>query len=185
MSEAWKKIDLGGAGLQTLNARLTRQLKHAGVAYGLCALFPLGLHRFYLGERLGGFAYLALSLLGLALWFGLHSWLALLPLAAGTALLIFDLFWIDRYVVRYNKQLRMQQYLRPGARPPKDYKGRYSDETDLGDYLHEKERERVGHQPVDMEALEDEGPQKHIPSFAEQEAMLRELAKSNKGRKRE
>ena len=178
MSKAWKELDLNGEGLQAVNARIASQMRHRGLAYGLLALFPLGLHRWYLASPLGGLAYLALSAATLAcLWTLGWTW-ALIPAAAELALLVFDLVWIDRTVTAYNKALRMRSYLRPGSRPPKDYRGRYSDADELDDYLHLKERERGGHQPIDMQALEsDYGQQRRVPSFAEQEAMLRELAR--------
>lgn len=182
MSEAWKKLDLAGEGLQTVNARLTRAMKRHGVAYGLCVLFPLGAHRFYLHSPLGAAAYLALSAaaIGVALTVG-WSW-ALIPVTLSLTYLAADLIWIDRRVVAYNKALRMQSYLRPGNQPPQHYRGRYTDDSELDEYLQEKAGERAGHQPVDMETLEREGygGKKHIPSFAEQEAMLRELAKAKK-----
>lgn len=183
MSEAWKQLDLAGDGLQTLNARLTRAMKRRGVAYGLCALFPLGAHRFYLESPLGAAAYLALT--ATALIAGLIAgwpW-ALIPAAAALVYLAVDLVWIDRRITAYNKALRMQSYLRPGKQPPAHYRGRYTDDSALDEYLDEKADERAGHQPVDMAALEREGygNKKHIPSFAEQEAMLRELAKRKKG----
>jgi TM2 domain-containing membrane protein YozV len=42
---------------------LAREMKRRPVAYALLALFPLGLHRFYLAERVGGLAYLGLTCL--------------------------------------------------------------------------------------------------------------------------
>ncbi|MEJ2059780.1 MAG: TM2 domain-containing protein [Gammaproteobacteria bacterium] len=183
MSEAWKKLDLGGAGLQTLNAELTRRMKHSKAAYGLAVLFPLGIHRFYLGSVLGGLLYLLLSTATLIFWFGTHSPYAWLPFGAEVLLLIFDLFWIDRYVVKYNKALRVHQFLRSGTEPPKDYRGRYTDDnSELDAYIRQKERERGGHQPVGADSGPGESGDRP-PSFNEQEAMLRELIRSNKGRK--
>lgn len=182
MSQAWKKLDLGGAGLQTVNARITSQMRRHRVAYPLALLlFPLGAHRFYLGTPLGGLAYLALSAATLLLALLAPTWSALIPAALMLAFLVFDLFWMDRYILRFNKQLRMAQFMQPGATPPKHFRGRYTDETDLEDYTKEKERERAGHQPVDFEALAEFGQKQHVPSFNEQEAMLRELARQRKG----
>ncbi len=174
MSDAWKQLDLEGAGLQSLNASLTRHMRKARTAYLLCLLFPLGLHRFYLKEPIGGALYVALGLATLTLGL-LGNVLALVPMGAALALLVFDLVWIDRRVTRYNKSLRMAQFLKPGTRPPQNYKGRYVQEDDLGDYLAEKARERGGHQPVDLQALEREADTRHIPSFAEQEALLKAM----------
>lgn len=181
MSEAWKGLNLGGEGLQTLNLRLNREMKRRVPAYGLALAFPLGLHRLYLSSPGGALLYWTLTVSTLAAWLWLGPAWAAAPAVAELALLAFDLLWIDRRVVAYNKALRMRQFLRPGARPPKDYRGRYTDEDELAGYLREKEGERAGHQPVDLHAAErGQGSGKHIPSFAEQEAMLRELARSKK-----
>ncbi|HDP89233.1 MAG TPA: TM2 domain-containing protein [Thioalkalivibrio sp.] len=185
MSQAWKKLDLGGAGLQTVNARITSQMRRHRVAYPLAALFPLGAHRFYLGTPLAGGAYLALTAATVGLWLFGTAWAALIPAGLALAFLVFDLFWMDRYIVRFNKELRMAQFMQPDARPPKNFQGRYTDETDLEGYLKEKEQERAGHQPVDFEALSEFGQKQHIPSFNEQEAMLRELARHRKDGKSE
>lgn len=181
MTKAWKELDLGGEGLQAINARITRHMRHRGVAYGLLLAFPLGLHRWYLASPLGGAAYLALTATTVIVGWSLGWTWALIPAAAELVLLVFDLVWIDRTVTAYNKALRMRAYLRPGARPPKGYRGRYTDESELDAYVKEKERERAGHQPIDSQALESEyGQKKRIPSLNEQEAMLRELAKAKK-----
>ncbi len=182
MSEAWKKLDLEGAGLQRLNMTLAQEMKRRPMAYGLLVLFPLGLHRFYLAERRGGFAYLGLSLLGLVLALTLGPVWLLAGLVPALLFAAFDLVWIDRRVTAYNKALRMQHFLKPGARPPQGFRGRYTDDdTGLDEYVRIKESERAGHQPVGKEA--GETGRKHIPSFNEQEAMLRELTRTNKGRK--
>lgn len=180
MSKAWKQLDLEGAGLQSLNAGLTRHMRKARTAYLLCLLFPLGLHRFYLKEPVGGALYVALSLTAPVLGL-LGDWLALIPMGAALALLAFDLVWIDRRVTRYNKSLRMAHYLKAGTRPPPNYQGRYPREDDLDDYLAEKSRERGGHQPVDMQALDrDDADTRHVASFAEQEALLKEMIRHKK-----
>lgn len=183
MSQAWKKLNLDGGGLQSMNARLTQQMKRPRIAYPLCALFPLGLHRFYLQEPVGGWAYVVLTLVAVTLAIGLDPLWALAPLALQLALLVHDLFWIDRRVVAYNKALRTQLFLRPGMSPSKDYRGRYTDDADLDDYLREKESERAGHQPLDTGSGErSDAPARHIPSFSEQEAMLRELSRSRRSK---
>ncbi|QKT04570.1 NINE protein [Ectothiorhodospiraceae bacterium 2226] len=183
MSKAWKDIDLAGGGLQALNARLTRQMKRRPTAYAWWALFPLGAHRFYLNEPRGGAAYLALlalTLVGLLV----APVLALVPLALMVLFALYDLVWIDRRVVSFNKELRMAAFLGGGAAPPKGYRGRYVDEAAdevPADYVAEKERERAGVQPVKPQG---HGNKPRMPSFAEQEAMLRDLAKQ-RGTKRD
>jgi TM2 domain-containing membrane protein YozV len=117
MSDAWKRIDLGGGGLQEANLRLARQLRRRRTAYLLWLGFPLGLHRWYLKDRAGALAYCALSL----------GTLFVAPLAAAALLFaLSDLWWIDQRVTRLNKALRMQAYLRPGAEgPTKSYTERF------------------------------------------------------------
>lgn len=185
MAKAWQKLNLEGGGLQAVNALLARQMRSRPRAYVAWILFPLGLHRFYLAEPLGGLAFILLSLaLATTAWLAPAPWW-LLPLAALLALAAYDLFWIDRRVVSLNKELRMQLFLRKGSRPPSGYQGRYTDETDaatvqrdLDDYQSLKERERAGHVSAGTRAEPAHGgARKRQPSFNEQEAMLRELAK--------
>lgn len=107
MSNAWKRLDLGGDGLQAVNRRLVRDLRRRPVAYALLALFPLGAHRWYLREPLGASAYCALSAATLAWW----------PTAiAAIAFAIFDAWWIDRRIAEMNKLMRRRAWL--GDRPP-------------------------------------------------------------------
>lgn len=182
MSKAWKQLDLEGAGLQRLNMTLAREMKRRPTAYALLLLFPLGLHRFYLGEPIGGTACLALSVLAVALAVTAGPAWALTALLPVVLLAAFDLLWIDRRVTRYNKALRMRRFLRPGNGPPPGFRGRHTDETeDLDDYLRLKESERAGHPPAGTP--EGHGSRR-VPSLNEQEAMLRELARAKKERGR-
>lgn len=158
MSKAWKQLDLEGAGLQTMNARLTRDMRRRPLAYGLALAFPLGLHRFYLREPRGGAAYLALTLLSFGLWMAGGSLWALVPLGVMLVGVVFDLFWMDGYITRYNKALRMRHFLRPGHQP-------------------------MSTEDPRAEASPGHGDLHGIPSFNEQEAMLRELARSRRGRR--
>jgi TM2 domain-containing membrane protein YozV len=185
MGKAWQKLNLEGGGLQAVNALLAQQMRSRLRAYVAWILFPLGLHRFYLAEPRGGLAFLVLSLLvAVTAWLA-PAWWWLLPLAVLLGLAMYDLFWIDRRVVRLNKELRMQLFLRKGKTPPRDYRGRYSDAADSGSvtsdleaYQALKEQERAGHAPP--EAGKEVPARKRLPSFNEQEAMLRELAKRKK-----
>jgi TM2 domain-containing membrane protein YozV len=185
MGKAWQKLDLEGGGLQAVNALLARQMRSRPHAYLAWILFPLGLHRFYLAEPRGGWAFVALSLaVAVTAWLA-PAWWWLAPLAVLLGLAIHDLFWIDRRVVSVNKELRMQLFLRKGKTPPRGYQGRYSDASDTGTvtsdleaYQALKEQERAGHTPG--EAGREVPARKRMPSFNEQEAMLRELAKRKK-----
>jgi hypothetical protein len=106
MGSSWKRSDLGGEGLQAVNLRLARVLRKRRVAYALWLAFPLGAHRWYLRERYGALAYIALTVMAFA-----FPWVAF----GSAALALFDLWWIDRRVTRLNKRLRMQIALQGGA----------------------------------------------------------------------
>ena len=191
MSKAWQKLNLEGGGLQAVNAVLANAMRSRSRAYAAWILFPLGLHRFYLAEPRGGAAFLILSVITIGTAWLAPAWWWLLPSALLALLAVYDLFWIDRQVVAYNKQLRMQLFLRKGKKPPADYRGRYTDEKDaesinrnLADYQALKEDERAGHVPVERDApgSHDQSKGRRQPSFNEQEALLRELAKKRRQR---
>lgn len=150
-------MDLGGAGLQSLNLRLARELKSRRKAYLLLAAFPLGLHRFYLESRVTGALYPAAAMAALLLqWAGLELWAAstgtVMALAAAA-----DLWWIEGRVAALNKQKRLQTFLGHGATPPSGYAGRVI-EPEQG----APQGDDTGERP---------------PSFAEQERLLREMVR--------
>jgi len=191
MSKAWQKLNLEGGGLQAVNAILANEMRSRTRAYAAWVLFPLGLHRFYLAEPRGGATFLTLSAITAGAASLAPAWWWLLPAAFLVALAVHDLFWIDRRVVAYNKQLRMQLFLRKGEKPPTNYRGRYTDEKDaesinrdLADYQALKEGERAGHVPVERDAPggPDQDKRRRQPSFNEQEALLRELARKRRQR---
>ena len=151
MSEAWKRIDLEGEGLQQANLRLARALRRPRTAYLLWLAFPLGAHRAYLREPRGAWAYRAASLVAivlLALDWRAGAALGGILVAAALA----DLYWIGRRVISLNKELRMQAYLRPVAGAPPGFRGRFTDDP--------------------------QAPRP--PSFAEQERLLAEIERRKK-----
>jgi hypothetical protein len=151
VSEAWRGLDLGGGGLQAANIRLAQALKRRSHAYCLLAAFPLGLHRAYLDDPRGAWLYRAASMLAVVAT--AVDWrLAVLVAALIGAALVRDCFWIERRVVALNKALRVKVYLSQTAGAPEGFKGQYTDED----------------APVCAP---------RVPSFAEQERLLRELAK--------
>jgi TM2 domain-containing membrane protein YozV len=191
MSKAWQKLNLEGGGLQAVNAVLANEMRSRNRAYAAWILFPLGLHRFYLAEPRGGAVFVMLSVITVGTAWLAPAWWWLLPSSFLALLAVHDLFWIDRQVVAYNKQLRMQLFLRKGKKPPTDYRGRYTDENDaeaiardLADYQALKEGERAGHVTAPQEGSRSLDPTKRRrqPSFNEQEALLRELAKKRRQR---
>jgi|GEM_PF-519387 len=175
IKKAWQSIDLEGGGLQSVNQRLSTALRRRTPAYLLWLAFALGAHRWYLHSPRAALGYLALSVLALALWAtGFGPWAAA-PLLGAAIWALADLFWIERRIVALNKELRMRIYLGAGAHAPPGYRGRYTDENTIDDYVKEKEGERAGVQPVGRDS--QSASTSRAPSFAEQEAMLRELAK--------
>lgn len=182
-NRGWKKIDLEGAGLQALNLHLARRMKRRGIAYAFWLLFPLGGHRFYLEERIGGFAYLGATLLSLLLGTFMQTPAAFAPLLAACGFALYDLAWIDRRVTALNKCIRMELYLTRGAIPPAGYRGRQTDNDYLDEYIGFKESEKTGAQSAEP-GVPAPSATKRVPSLAEQEALLRELSKAKRKRGR-
>lgn len=149
MTATWKRIDLGGGGLQAANAMLARVLRRRRTAYLLWLGFPLGAHRAYLHSPAAAWLYRALSGATLAaLAFDARVAAALGILLAACALA--DLVWIERRVVALNKRLRVQAYLRPVPGAPPGFRGRFTD-------------------------ADEASSAPRAPSFAEQERLLAEL----------
>ena len=173
MPDAWKHLNLEGQGLQSLNLRLVRQLKKPARAYALLALFPLGLHRSYVGDRRGAWAWRLASLVTLFLLLWRWPW-GLCALAALMIALAGDAIGTESRCARRNRELRRRAYFSPGAEAPKDFRGRYSDldAPDLTSYVLEKDRESPSpHTPAARTAAT------RAASFNEQEARLKELAR--------
>jgi len=129
VSEAWRGLDLRGGGLQAANIRLAQALKRRSRAYGLLAAFPLGLHRAYLDDSRGAWAYRVATVLAvLAL---ILDWRLAVPIGAlVAAALVHDLFWIERRLVALNKAIRVKVYLSQGPGAPKHFKGQYTDDDE-------------------------------------------------------
>ena len=174
MKRAWESLDLEGGGLQSANRRLVRRLKRRNIAYMLWFLFPLGGHRLYLDDLPGALGYTGLSAAAIILYLSLGNGLLLVPVAIAIAWALYDLVWIDRRLTRINKQIRVAEYLRSDNRPPAGFRGRYTDDAGTAATTTE-EPPRDG---TPGGATADPLARKRIPSFAEQERILRELAKS-------
>lgn len=157
MSKAWKELDLEGEGLQGANIKLAAMLKKRATAYLLMALlFPLGQHRAYLEDRIGAWGYRATSLVAIALFLSGHAFSGGIALLLIGAFVVYDIRWVDNRVATLNKALRIKAYMRPGKTVPEGFKGRFTDDAESGAPAESPDR---------------------LPSFAEQEAMLKELAK--------
>ncbi|AGA35049.1 hypothetical protein TVNIR_3413 [Thioalkalivibrio nitratireducens DSM 14787] len=185
MGKAWRELDLKGGGLQAVNALLAAMLRSRRKAYAAWLLFPLGLHRFYLGVPRSALLFPLFTALTLLTALLLPGQWWLLPLLALLGWAAYDLYWIERRVTAFNKELRMRLFLRKGHAPPRNYRGRYagSDEAkrleeDLAEYQALKERERAGHgSDTDATDAGSAEARRRAPSFSEQEAMLRELSR--------
>ncbi len=178
MSEAWKQLDLEGGGLQSVNLQMNRLKRRPTTAYLLWLFFPLGLHRFYLKSPAIGLLYLAMAAATLFISASVGAvglWL-LLP---SLALALYDLHWINGRIIALNKALKVALYMQKEHAPPADFQGRYVDdnETLIEQYSQEKERERAGHPQTGKTAGASHG---RVPSFAEQEAMLKALQEKKK-----
>jgi hypothetical protein len=122
LSEGWKRLDLAGAGLQRANLELAARLKRRARAWGLLAAAPLGLHRSYLGDPKGAWAWRIATALALATAF----WNLRVAAAVCSGMVvaaIYDAWWIDRRVTALNKRIRRQVFL-AGEAPPPGYTGR-------------------------------------------------------------
>jgi hypothetical protein len=177
MTKAWKRLDLGGGGLQSVNLTLSRAMRKRSIAYAWWLLFPVGAHRLYLFDRAGFLGQTALSAIALV------ALVVLGAQVAGTVALVlavwalYDLFWIDRRVTTENKKLRMRVYLQADSPPPKNLRGRFNAEdaeATLAEYTRIKELERSGYATDDRASAQSET---HLPSLQEQETMIRELAR--------
>jgi TM2 domain-containing membrane protein YozV len=176
MSNAWKKLNLEGEGLQSTNLKLVEQMKQRKLAYQLLAIFPSGLHRDYLEEVRGAWVYRLSTIAIVALILMGHGMISLAIFTAIAAFAAYDIRWIEDRVAAINKALRIQAYKnKPATQMPKNFRGRYTDEG-LDEYLQLKEQERGGHvAPGKDPALNSRS---RAPSFAEQEALLKAMAKS-------
>uniref|UniRef100_E6QQP4 Uncharacterized protein n=1 Tax=mine drainage metagenome TaxID=410659 RepID=E6QQP4_9ZZZZ len=174
MSEAWKQLDLEGDGLQALSLKLAQQLKQRKRANLLLLAFPFGLHRDYLEHPLGAWLYRVALILAITAYVLHRSCLGSVLVVLMTAAALYDIRWIDDRVATLNKALRMAAYRNRPNRVPENFHGRYVDEG-LDDYLKVKEQERGGHVPAGKDPAFNSNSR--MPSFAQQEAMLKALAK--------
>lgn len=158
VTENWKQLDLQGGGLQSANIKLAALLKRRPVAYALVALYPLGLHRDYLDDRRGGWLYRAGTGIAFLSWLAgepMAFWITVILLTAGA---LRDLLHTENSVAEINKALRMRVYLSQTEGPPPGYRGR-----------------EVADAPP--ESAQDS---RRVPSFAEQERLLAEIARRKK-----
>lgn len=172
MSEAWKKLNLEGGGLQSANLRLAALLRKRRSTFALLALFPLGLHRDYLRDRRGAWLYRSATLLCASAYLAGHPLISLAGIAVLAACAAYEAFRIDDAVAQVNKQLRMRVYLSQTPGTPAGFKGHY---TDSGPADSPETREQVNPtHPPQPAAIHQRNPR--VASFTEQEKMLRDVA---------
>ncbi len=153
MTPKWRKLDLEGGGLQAANLRLARTLRRRVMAWALLAAFPLGLHRWYLGQRRSAALFPLLTATAVAAAWSAQAAIAIAALLALAALLVHDILTLEQRITAINKKLRIAAYLGQDAAAPPGYRGRFAQE------------------PPDAAT-----PQR-LPTLAEQEALLREIAR--------
>ena len=180
MGRAWQRFDFEGGGLQSANLVLARALRKRGVAYILWVFFPLGAHALYLRAPVRAAIYVLLSLLLAGVWFSSAASWSAVPLAGLVAFALYDLWWIDRRVVTLNKEIRMRVYMGQTQGAPRGFKGHYTDDADIAGYTRLKESERAGHPARDQQTSSKESGSRRAASFAQQEALLRELARKKR-----
>ena len=155
MNPKWRELDLGGGGLQAANLRLARMLRRRRVAWSLMLAFPLGAHRWYLGERRSAALFPILTAAAATGWFAGITAVTVAALLALAALLAWDLYTLENRIAAFNKRQRMAIYLSPGSGAPTGFRGRFG---------------------TDEDATPNEPASRRVPTLVEQEALLRELA---------
>ena len=175
MAKAWKKWDLGGGGLQSTNIALIHRRKRRIFAYLLWPLFPTGAHAWYLAAPARAGTFLASGIVAVVSFATGQTLIGILVVAAAFLCAAYDLFWIDRRIIELDKLLRLAISLRPGTGAPAKFAGRYQDDG-LDAYLEVKASERAGH-PASPAVPGPLPGTRRPPSFAEQEALLRQHAR--------
>ncbi len=172
MSEFWKHQNLDGSGLQSINQRYIRLKRKTRTAHLMLALFPLGAHQFYLKKTKRGLLYLALSLVASIVFFISPLAAAFLFLAELVPLFI-DAKNTERDVSNFNKKLKMTLSLQSNIAMPKNFKGRYHDDSPIDDYLSIKDKEVT----VFETKRNPTSTNSRVFSFDEQEKLLKEMNK--------
>jgi TM2 domain-containing membrane protein YozV len=187
MPKAWEKLDLQGAGVQSLQIRLQKLQKKPLRSYLYWCLFPVGAHRFYL-EQSWAWAFPLVSAGVIVLAFLGLTWAAIGLAVVLCAVALWDLSRISRWISANNKELRKASWFAqqtPAA--PSNYQGRVDTgaqpaqwQRELQDYTQAKESERAGHPAANAPAQKGFGPGQRRLSFAEQERLLAAMTKAPK-----
>lgn len=159
MKKTWQEHDLQSDGLQSINLAYTAQRKDVKKAYLLACLFPFGAHQFYLKQNKKAGIFLLLTVLLMALA-GVAPFISALIGFAEVILLTKDIINMETSVAEFNKQLKLALSLQQNQAVPDNFKGRYTDDDS-----------------------KEQNTQQKILSFAEQEALLREMARKKQNDK--
>ena len=159
MKKTWQEHDLEGSGLQSINLNYLKYKKDTQKAYLLTAIFPLGIHQFYLGQAKKGSLYIILTLLLLA-FANVSPFISAIIGFIEVMMMFKDIKGMEETVSTYNKELKMKLSLQQDQKTPEDFKGKYTDNDN-----------------------NESSTQQKILSFAEQEALLKELARQKKDSK--
>ncbi|MBU2831150.1 TM2 domain-containing protein [Acidithiobacillus ferriphilus] len=187
MPKAWEKLDLQGAGVQSLQIRLQKLQKKSLRSYLYWCLFPVGAHRFYLEQPwawafpLASAGVIMLAFLGL-IWGAIGLAVVLCAVA------LRDLSRVSLWISVNNKELRKASWFaqQTPAAPP-NHQGRVNTgeqlaqwQRELQDYTQAKEGERVGHLATNAPTQKGFAPGQRRLSFAEQERLLAAMTKAPK-----
>ncbi|MBU2853811.1 MULTISPECIES: TM2 domain-containing protein [Acidithiobacillus] len=187
MPKAWEKLDLQGAGVQSLQIRLQKLQKKSLRSYLYWCLFPVGAHRFYLEQPwawafpLASAGVIMLAFLGL-IWGAIGLAVVLCAVA------LRDLSRVSLWISVNNKELRKASWFaqQTPAAPP-NHQGRVNTgeqlaqwQRELQDYTQAKEGERVGHPATNAPTQKGFAPGQRRLSFAEQERLLAAMTKAPK-----
>ncbi len=187
MPKAWEKLDLQGAGVQSLQIRLQKLQKKSLRSYLYWCLFPVGAHRFYLEQPwawafpLASAGVIMLAFLGL-IWGAIGLAVVLCAVA------LRDLSRVSLWISANNKELRKASWFaqQTPAAPP-NHQGRVDTgeqlaqwQRELQDYTQAKEGERIGHLATNAPTQKGFAPGQRRLSFAEQERLLAAMTKAPK-----
>ena len=174
MSEYWKSQNLEGNGLQTINQQYSRLKLNTQTAYLLCIFFIFGAHQFYLKSPSRGFLFLCLST-AIAIAFLISPLLASLIFLVELIVAIIDIKNMEDKIVKFNKNLKMSLSLQTNAAAPKNFMGRYHEDSPIDDYMQIKSNEITA-----FETRNKQNSKSRVYSFSEQEALLREMGQKKK-----
>ena len=153
MKKVWQQQVLDGDGLQSINLNYIAQKKDSKKAYLLAAFYLFGLHQFYLGNKKRGVVYCILTI-AVLITMNFAVFIGALIAFAQIIMMFIDVKQIENQVATFNKNLKMELAFQQNNKPPHSFKGRFVD---------------------DNAQANADGSHQAILSFAEQEALIRQM----------